>query len=423
MRFFRKINVNQIIDYLLIFLLIIISVTWVANLAIDSIQYFLYALIILILLIKDQYLTYFKSKLIILTFSIGIFQVVISTLKGGDLIYYNLMTTFKILVGVSVCWYFRDQKVYALRILYNILKFLIYSSLFLLLIHDILSFPLPTFNIPSFLLDPNKDLIFNSGKEISCTLGLHCKHQSILTFAERGLSSYSSGPLLRNRGIFWEPGLYALFSVVSLALAIYFKDKFLHKIIFVISCFSSGAPGGIAILFLFITFSSISLAKITFTKSLIVLSVLLFFSVVLGTYILEPLLYLFGRSLDSDASIFIRQIDLTLPFTLTWYEQPLLGFSTIEAYRDTSVFLFNNESNGITNSIGALVFYNGFIFSFLYFGLYVYLVNKNQVRDTILIPFTLTLIVSTVYEPVLFSPIVVFLLTIIPLKISPDSFK
>lgn len=329
------------LQYLLVFLVLLVSVSWIADIGSNWIQYPLYILLLVTIpfVRKPRYSRIFIiwfSVFVIATLAVLIAQQGLSE-RSSVFFLANMAIAF-LVVGV-----FRGQGVNFWRCFNDLIFILTVISLCLyplVFAKDILV------ELPRYLLTESEIKI----------------HRDL--FTAFGLSYYvTSGSVTdiwRNQAIFWEPGMHASMLILALLFSQLVGESKRRKVVYVVGVVSTFAVGGYAILAVLIGFwmlYRISKRQMFF----VVIMVVIFIFAYIGIELIQRLVFfLFDRDIQNDASVFIRSADLWLPF-ITALDSPFWGHPNIAHYSISMMDAIDRAMVGITNSLGAYFYKYGLI--------------------------------------------------------------
>lgn len=222
-------------------------------------------------------------------------------------------------------------------------------------------------------------------------------------------SVYAGGQEIRAHGIFWEPGVLALYCNLIIILKLFrFNMKIKDCVLEIIVLVLSGSAGG-ALCFLALIFAN----SVKFNRIMdrfafyIIVGVFSIFAYGFFEYYDEFVRIinvftssLFDRDLDSDESFNTRSLDLYVPF-MAASDSIIFGHKDISRFYSISESIVGYSQLIITNSFGLMVYYYGYVFLiiyvyFMYKGFSGFLFKSERLAFSVMV---LCLIV----EPVQFS--------------------
>lgn len=231
--------------------------------------------------------------------------------------------------------------------------------------------------------------------------------------------------LIRNQGVFWEPGAMGFFVVFFLILKIYIVKCRNRMYLYAITVCSTLSAGAIPLLFLVLgnfyymeVFRDrlISRSRVAVDAILLLLSVLLGLLVMLGAsnpdILLSILGAIFKRDFSTDSSTSVRAMDLVYGFRAALIS-PVFGHGNdyTDYYALTSSELNVSKDaydGGITNSIIQLFYKYGALFAIYYICLLYRFVRKLSKKSCVFLTIIFTLMLM--HEPLHFSLIVLYFL-------------
>lgn len=322
----------------------VVSVSWVADIGSNLIQYTFYILAIIgafwagALRFSKRILRSITG-IIILTFSVLFLQ-------DGLGEWRNQLFLANMALALLATAAFRGRSIVFMKSFNDIVYIFTVTSLivlpFLLFQKSLL------FDVPDFAMQ-----------------GIESKqHRNLQTlFGVSYFVSNNSSGVWRNQSIFWEPGMMACLLIIALMFADALGEPRKRKVVYVLGIITTFTPGGYAVLLIFLLFRSASIIsrKQLFHLILGVMTVMVAY-LSLPT-IREVVIYLFNRDIQSDPSVLIRSTDFWLPFQAS-ISSPWVGHSNFEEYQLMMFAFIERERGGISNSIGEYFYRFGVVWAF-----------------------------------------------------------
>ena len=317
-----------------IFLLLYATLSWVADVGINEVQFILLSLSFLFFLFKSVP----TIKRIRPLISLIIFSVTYLIFKNdlADMLYWHITILF---VTALFLLTINDSKSDFQIPLLRVIKFITIIA--------IVSFPfmvlrLGFHEIPQSLIDEKQDF-----KTVSTFYGL--VNHVVFVYAEH-----------KNRiaGIFWEPTILAFFLIYFLLESKVYNLSLMWRVVFIIALVLTQSIGGI---FLFIFLSILSVCKnstVKLTTIVIGIGAIFSFSQVFP-YLREVILVFFNRDIASDSSAILRIIEMYSPYYVTPFS--LFGVDRFEEYLIGYHSQFGKERTGIINGLGSYYIAYGFV--------------------------------------------------------------
>jgi hypothetical protein len=333
-------------EYLMVFSALVVSVSWVADIGSNTIQYFFYVLAATGAILAGRlrfrsHFTYIAGGLVILT-------LFVVSMQNGMGERRNLVFLMNMVLAILMIGAFRGRSVAFMKSYLDIVYFLTLISLIV--------FPLLFFQHGLLVPVPDIALASDEGK----------LHRSLHTLF--GVSYFVSNNLSavwRNQSIFWEPGMMACFLVIALAVADALNAKRRRKVTLILGILTTFTPGGYAVFGVYLFFKA---AAVLNRRQ--IFHLLLAVTVVAVAYISLPVirdvvLFLFKRDIENDPSVLIRSTDFWLPF-YSAAEAPLFGHPNFDQYQAAMLDAISRERGGMSNSLGEYFYRFGFVWSFVW---------------------------------------------------------
>lgn len=364
----------------MVFSALVVSVSWVADIGSNAIQYFFYVLAAIGVILggrlrfRSQF-TYVAGGMVILTLFVVFMQ------NGMDE-RRNVLFLVNMILATLMVAAFQGRSVAFMKSYLKILYILTLTSLIV--------YPFLFLQSSLLVSVPDAALASIEGK----------LHRSLYTLF--GISYFVSnnyGAIWRNQSIFWEPGMMACLLVIGLAFADALNAKRRRKIILLLGILTTFTPGGYAVLGVYLFFKSVSVLS-----RRQVFHVLLGLAVVFVAYVSLPVirdvvLFLFERDIENDPSVLIRSTDFWLPF-YSAAEAPFFGHPNFEQYQLAMFQTISRERGGMSNSLGEYFYRFGFVWSFVWLLLIAYGLRRIPRLPGYFFPVAVLILL---YEPIGFS--------------------
>lgn len=373
----------------LIFLLLVVSASWVANLGANWLQYLLLVATFVLCILRAPFSHFKKGSLF--SFSLLFIGVgLVSAVRPGGANLGDIFFLSQIVIGFLAASIFGSDYRRAFGLFVLIMYYLCLSSLIL--------FPF-VFIFPGMIIAVPE--MFQNFFE-----GTYNENRHFYTLF--GITYFVSGDgvsgIWRNQSIFWEPGMFGVFSVLAFLMSDSIRVARKVKIVFFLSVISSFAPGAYAILSIYF---GLRMARAANRGVIVATFIVLVFTCIAAStlpFLREIVLFLFQRDIYYDPSVIVRSTDLWLPYVVA-LDAPYFGFSTIEPYQDKTRIVANSAMLGITNSVGAYFYRYGYIFSaFLIFWIFRSFSRTGPAFGSM----PTILLLCLMYQPIGFSSIFVF---------------
>jgi len=373
-------------EYLMVFSILIISVSWVADIGNDFIQYTFYFFAVMGVFLSGRLL--FHRRLLTSMLAVMVITLPILFMQNGFSEWRNQLFFANMALAVLVTGAFRGRSA-ALMKSYN-------DILYVLTVLSLIVFPLVfvqkglLVDIPEFALT---EIEFKLNRSLKTLFGLSY-------FVTNG-----SNEIWRNQSVFWEPGMMAGLLVLALMFADALGETRKRKSIFIVGILTTFTPGGYFVLAAYLLFK---LASTLSRKQLFHL--ILGITTILVVYLLMPVvrdvvLYLFNRDIQNDPSVLIRSTDVWLPFWAA-LESPWFGRPNFEEYQLAMYMFIERERGGMTNSLGEYFYRFGIIWAVVW--LAIISVSLRNFPNLAGYSFPIIMLML-VYEPIGFSPFVLML--------------
>jgi len=382
----RRISRTRLRHGVMVFLLLLVSASWVANTGADWLQYTGYALLALIAVPLGSSARFTPALLRTALLLISV-TVLISLLNGGMASKGNLLFIINILIGLS-CAYVIGARSLAFAETYN-------GIVLALAMVSLALFPL-IFLTDSVLVQLPDMLIKPSSSEIT---------QDRRFYTILGLSYFSTNQtpseIWRNQSIFWEPGMFGFMLVIALAFSEVLGESRRRRAVYVLGIVMTFAPGAYALLLFYLGLWAFSFLRKGVLAALVLSGLFATLALLFIPLLREVLLVLFNRDIYTDNSIYIRITDLWLPYVVA-LQSPFWGYSSMVPYQDGMAIAIERRMDGMTNSFGAYFYRYGYIWAAFMFGVIAGGVRRFGPELGLLLP---VLLLGIMYEPIGFSPL------------------
>lgn len=367
-------------EHLMVFSALVVSVSWVADIGSNAIQYFFYALAATGAILAGR--LRLRSRFTFVAGGLVVLSLFVVSMQNGIGERRNLLFLVNMFLAILMSGAFRGRSVAFMKSYLEIVYLLTLTSLIV--------FPFLFFQHGLLVQVPDIALSNIEGK----------LHRSLHTlFGVSYFVSNNSSAVWRNQSIFWEPGMMACFLVIALAFADALNATRGRKITLLLGILTTFTPGGYAVLGIYLFFKAT--AVLSRRQMFHVLLALAVVGVAYASLpvIRDVVLFLFKRDIANDPSVLIRSTDFWLPF-YSAMDAPFFGHPNFDQYQVAMLDVISRERGGMSNSLGEYFYRFGFVWSFVW--LLVIAAGLRKIPNLPRYVFPVVLLIL-LYEPIGFS--------------------